>query len=86
MDNPLYGCRLNYHNQDLIKVLDRFHRYNHELYPQKCCFLRPKLIYLDHPITKDGVRTDPSKYEIVHYNPIPKTTDEDSKFVAFCNY
>ena len=42
--------------------------------------------YLGHQITKDGVKTDPSKHKIIDNYPIPKDGEKVKRFVDFCNY
>ena len=43
-------------------------------------------MYFWNQITKDGIRTDPSKHKAFEQYPIPKDKDEVKRSVAFCNY
>ena len=47
------------HLSDLRSVFDRFRRYKLRLKPSKCDFVKPKLVYLGHVITRDGIRPGP---------------------------
>lgn len=85
-DIIVFGCSINHHNENLIKVLQRLRKYNLKLNASKCQFLKSEVVYLGHLITDKGIRTDPTKNETIRNYPIPKNADEVRRFVAFCNY
>lgn len=72
-DIIIYGCSLNHHNENLIRVFERLKKYNLKLNAEKCNFLCPEVVYLGHLITRDGVKTDPAKYKSIKEYPVPKT-------------
>lgn len=85
-DVIVFGCSLEHHNKNLIKVFNRFRKYNLKLNPQKCNFLRSEVTFLGHLITDNGVKPDPKKFAVVKNYPVPQDANEAHRFVAFCNY
>lgn len=85
-DIIVFGCSLNHHNANLVKVFEKLIKYNLKLNADKCCFLKPEVVYLGHLITPDGVKPDPEKFNAITKYPVPKNADEVRRFVAFCNY
>lgn len=85
-DIIVFGCNLRHYNENLSRVFERLSKYNLKLNASKCVFIKSEVIYLGHQITKDGIRTDPSKHKAIEQYPIPKDKDEVKRFVAFCNY
>ena len=79
----IFGCSLKHHNENLRQV---FERHNLKLNAKKCVFLKAKVVYLGHLITKDGIKTDPAKHKAIEQYPTPINADEVKRFVAFCNY
>lgn len=85
-DIIIFGCSINHHNSNLIKIFQRLRKYNLKVNPTKCNFLRKEVTYLGHLITDEGIKTDPLKYEVIKNYPTPANADEIKRFVAFCNY
>lgn len=57
-----------------------------KLSPKKCHFCRPKVKYLGHIVSAQGVETDPDKVEKVKNWPIPTNVDETRRFIGFASY
>lgn len=85
-DIIIFGCSLQHHNQNLIKVFQRLRRFNLKLNPLKCHFLQNEVNYLGHLITSKGIKADPSKIDTVANFPRPNNADEVKRFIAFANY
>ena len=85
-DIIIFGCSLNHHNTNLIKIFERLKKYNLKINPDKCNFLKTEVTYLGHLITNKGIKTDPKKYDTIKNFPKPISADETKRFVAFCNY
>lgn len=85
-DIIVFGCSLKHHNSNSIAVFERLRKYNLTLNARKWVFLKSEVVYLGHLITQDGIKTDPSKFEVIKKYPVPKSSDEVGRFVAFCNY
>ena len=86
VDLIAFGRNLEDHNKNLMHVLSRFRQVNLKLNPTKCEFLKKEILYLGHIISAEGILPDPGKIEVLKQYPIPKTTDETKRFVAFANY
>lgn len=85
-DIIIFGKTFSEHNKNLMTVFERLREVNLKLNPSKCNFLKKELVYLGHLISAEGIRSDPAKIEAVKNWPIPKTTDEVKRYVAFSNY
>lgn len=85
-DLIIMGRNLSDHNKNLMDVFERLRKVNLKLNPTKCTFLKKQLLYLGHAVSGDGVLPDPEKNNVIKNYPIPKSTDEVKRFVAFVNY
>ena len=48
---------------------------------KKCEFFKDSLTFLGHVITKDGIKPDPGKIEVIVKWPTPKTRREIRRFL-----
>lgn len=80
------GRNLTDHNKNLIEVFEKMRSANLKLNPTKCDFLKKEMLYLGHVVTGNGILPDPDKIKIIKEYPVPKSTDEVKRFVAFANY
>jgi len=74
------------HLIDIRDICSAFQKWDVQFNKKKCFFCFPRLRYLGHVISKDGLHPDLSKVEsIVNY---PRPTDVQSvhSFTAFCQY
>jgi len=67
---------LQEHINQLREVFVRLRKFNLQLQPPKCEFLRRKVNYLGHVITEDGVEPDRAKVECIANYPVPRNTKE----------
>jgi hypothetical protein len=51
------------HVERLKLVFDRNKEHNLKLSPGKCSFFMPKVRYVEHIVSEDGIETDPEKIE-----------------------
>ena len=85
-DLIVFGNNLNIHNINLSKVLARLRKVNLKLNPSKCEFLKKEILYLGHVISSEGILPDPEKIRCVKNYPVPESSAEVKRFVAFANY
>ncbi len=71
---------------NLELVLQRVRSSGLRLKPSKCMLFKEELLYLGFVITRDGVRSDPAKVEVVKDWPIPCNITDVRSFLGFCNY
>ena len=57
-----------------------------KLKPLKCHFLKTRVKFLGHVISKDGIETEPNKIEALRRWPIPKNHDELRRFLGFTGF
>lgn len=85
-DIIVFGCSVNHHNHNLIKIFERLRKFNLKLNPAKCSFLNKEVTYLGHLVTDKGILPDPKKYNAIKIYPVPQNADDVRRFIAFCNY
>ena len=56
------------------------------LKPRKCEFFNPRITYLGHIVSKDGIKTEKKKVIAIQEWLIPKTVTEVCSFLRFINY
>ena len=74
------------HLENLRTVFARLREAGLKLKPTKCAFLQPRVQYLGHIVSRDGVTPDPAKVEKVAKWPTPTTTKEVQRFLGFASY
>ncbi len=85
-DIIIFAPTLQEHSKKLREVVDRLRTHNLKLQPAKCGFLRKEILYLDHIITKDGVKPNPEKVKAIKNFPPSKNIKELESFLGLCGY
>ena len=75
-DVIVLGKTFTEHLENLRTVFARLREAGLKLKPTKCAFLQPRVQYLGHIVSRDGVIPDPAKVEKVAKWPTPTTTKE----------
>lgn len=70
-DLIVFGRSLEEHEERLLRVLDRLEEVGLKLSLEKCQFCQPRLKYVGHIVSADGVATDPEKIAAVARWPKP---------------
>ena len=60
-DIVIFGDNIQQHNQNMENVLQIIKQLELRLEPSKCEYLKSELEYLEHTITKEGVKSNPEK-------------------------
>ena len=79
-DVIVYGRDFDEHLERLAEVFTRFRHPGLKLKPSKCCLLLPRVPYLGHVISAEGVSTDPAKIEAVKQWKVNMESDRCEKF------
>lgn len=74
------------HLKNLSNVFATCRKYNLKLNPAKCKFFQESVTFLGHKCTKDGILPDEGKFAAITNYPVPSSSDEVRRFVAFANY
>ncbi|KAL2081551.1 hypothetical protein ACEWY4_023404 [Coilia grayii] len=85
-DLIVFGATLEEHEERLMKVLDRLEEVGLKVSLDKCQFCQPKVKYVGHIVSADGIATDPSKVEAVTQWPQPTDLKSLRSFLGFCGY
>ncbi|KRY17737.1 Retrovirus-related Pol polyprotein from transposon 17.6 [Trichinella patagoniensis] len=85
-DIVIFGRTFQEHFNNLEEVLQRIRQSGLKLKPAKCRLCAKEIAFLGHIVSRDGVRTDPSKTEKVASWPTPTSTSEVRTFLGFASY
>ena len=83
-DVIVVGSTFKEHLFRLREVFQRFRDAGLKLNPNKCSFCQTEVHFLGHIISARGIRTDPTKTNLVASWPVP--TKEVQKFLGLANY
>lgn len=64
-DIIIFSLTLEEHNRRARRLFDRLGSANLKLQPDKCDFMKKETAYLDHIISQDGVRPNPTKIQAI---------------------
>jgi hypothetical protein len=70
----------------LTEVLTLLEKHNLYANAKKCSLFVPKVKYLGHIVSADGISVDPSKTEKLRDWPVPTSVKELQAFLGLCNY
>ncbi|XP_048108990.1 uncharacterized protein LOC125300872 [Alosa alosa] len=85
-DLIVFGATLEEHEERLMKVLDRLEEVGLKVSLDKCQFCQPRVKYVGHIVSADGIATDPAKVEAVTQWPQPTDLKSLRSFLGFCGY
>ncbi|KAL1259510.1 hypothetical protein QQF64_010087 [Cirrhinus molitorella] len=85
-DLIVFGATLEEHEERLMKVLDRLEEVGLKVSLDKCQFCQPRVKYVGHIVSADGIATDPAKVEAVTRWPQPTDLKSLRSFLGFCGY
>ena len=85
-DTPVFSETFSQHLDHLSQVLQCLRENRLKLKPSKCNFAAQEVEYLGHLISKDGLKPNPSKIEVVKNYPQPKKVKNIRAFLGLCNY
>ena len=74
------------HLQHLHQVFSRLRQAGLRLKPKKCAFVRPKVSYLGHVVSHEGIAVDPAKVKAVQDFPPPKDLKTLRSFLGLASY
>ena len=85
-DIIIFADDFSSHLLRLDMVLTKIEDAGLKLKPSKCCLFQKEIKYLGHIVSRDGIRTDPSKIEKVLNWPIPTNKKQLHSFLGFTGY
>jgi len=85
-DVIIHSKDLNQHCERLAEVLSRFRQHNLRVKISTCTFAAPKVSYLGHVISAEGISPDPTKVEAVQNLSSPKSVKDVRSFLGLAGY
>lgn len=83
-DIIVYSKNFEEHFRNLSVVFDRPENANLKLKAKKCSFFKQEVTFLGHIVSREGVKTDPSKARAVIDWKIPQSVTELRAKIAKC--
>lgn len=74
------------HDQILTQVMTLLKQHNLQLKISKCTFYAKEFEYLGHIISKDGMKANPKKIEVIKNYPRPLSVKKIQSFLGLCSY
>ena len=85
-DTLVFSETFDQHLVHLAEVFQCLRENRLKLKPSKCHFAAQEVEYLGHLISRDGLKPNPSKIEVVKNYPTPKKVKDIRAFLGLCNY
>lgn len=85
-DIVVYSKTFEQHIEDLKTVLDRMSKAGLKLKPKKCSFFRQETTFLGHVVSKDGIKPDDKKIEVIETLKRPTCLKELRQFLGLTSY
>ena len=85
-DIVVFDSKVEEHNQNLVTLFERQRQTGLKLQFDKCQYLKPKLEYLGHVITKDAIKLNSAKLQAVAEFRIPNNVTEVKSFLGLLGY
>lgn len=74
------------HMQHLTQIFQRFSDYNVTINMSKSNFFRSQVLFLGHVISRDGIKMDPEKIQVIQNFQPPKNRKQLQSFLGFINF
>ena len=85
-DIIIHSSSLEEHKEHLKAVLEELRANKLFINEKKSEFFMREIKYLGHIISKDGIRMDPDKLQVINEWPVPKNLHELRSFIGMCSY
>ena len=85
-DIIVWGDCIECHKKNLQEVFDRLEKANLTLKASKCEFAMEEIVYLGHVLSKNGVRPNEAKVEIIKNYPQPTNVKQLRQFLGLSQY
>ena len=82
----MYSKTFETHLDNLQEVFQRLKEANLKLNPKKCSLFSPKVSFLGHQVSHEGISTDPEKVQAIKEWPQQRNVKEVRQFVGLASY
>ena len=84
-DVIIFNKDFSEHYKHLQMLFQKFRDANLRMNGKKCSFAQDEVKYIGHILSKDGIRIDPSKTEVISSWPRPKTAKQVRSYLGMAN-
>jgi hypothetical protein len=85
-DLLLYSSTAEKHMDLLHRVFGKFRAANLRLSPTKSSFFLPKIVFLGFQVSEEGIKIDPSRFDLIRSYPAAKTTKQVRSMLGMFQY
>ena len=85
-DVKIHGPDEATHDKHLIQVLNQCRKVSLKLNAEKCIFKAESIPFFGHIISRDGIKPDPKKMDMIRTMMMPMSKLELQSFLGLCNY
>lgn len=85
-DIIIYSKDMETHEKDIRTVLSKLEEVGLTVKPQKCKFFQKEVSYLGYIISEEGLKPDPSKFQVILDWPTPSNSKEVQSFLGLVGY
>ena len=85
-DVMIHGESDQQHDKHLVQVLNKCHEIGLKLNPDKCVFGQKQVQFYGNTISTEGIKSDPTKVDVIIQIPSPCTKTELASFLGMCKY
>ena len=85
-DSTVHSSTIEQHFKHLESIFIRLQEVNLKLNFEKCSFIQQEIKLFGHIVSKQFLKMDQAKIELIKNWPIPKNTSELSRFLGFTGY
>lgn len=85
-DILIFSTSLQEHIDSLNKIFKRLLDFNLKVQINKCDFLKHETEYLGHIISRDGIKPNPNKIEVIKKIQLPKSTKQIKSFLGITGF
>ena len=85
-DVKIHGPDEATHDKHLIQVLNQCRKVGLKLNAEKCIFKAESISFFGHVISRDGIKPDPKKMNVIRTMMTPMSKLELQSFLGLCNY
>ena len=85
-DIIVYSKNFEDHLRHLNLIFERLKQFNVQVKPSKCLLFKQEVLYLGHIVSREGIKVNPEKIEVIRTMPPPKNVKGVRSFLGVTGY